>query len=87
MHNKTNWLKFSAIGIISTLAFSSCVTTYDAVGRPVQTVDPGAAIVGAAVIGTVAYAAGNNNRSRSYKNNNYYRQPARAYRAPRRGRY
>lgn len=35
---------------------SGCVTTYDAWGRPVQSVDPGAAVVGAAAAGLIGYA-------------------------------
>ncbi|MBM3863049.1 MAG: hypothetical protein FJ385_03715 [Verrucomicrobia bacterium] len=32
------------------------MTTYDAWGRPVQSVDPGAAMVGAAAAGLIGYA-------------------------------
>lgn len=42
---------------------ASCTTTYDAYGRPVQSVDPGAAVVGAAAAGAVGYAAGRDTRS------------------------
>jgi len=35
---------------------SGCMTTYDAWGRPVQSVDPGAAVVGAAAAGLIGYA-------------------------------
>ena len=34
----------------------SCVTTYDAYGRPVQTVDPGMAVAGVAAAGLIGYA-------------------------------
>jgi hypothetical protein len=52
----------------------SCVTTYDAAGRPVQTVDPGLAIAGAAAAGVAGYAiANNNNRNRYYYGGGYYR--------------
>ena len=63
--------------IAASLLLSNCVTTYDAQGVPVQTVDPGAAVVGAAAIGAIAYAVGQNN------SRNYYRGP----RGFRRGRY
>ncbi len=38
----------------------SCMTTYDSAGRPVQTVDPGLAVAGAAAAGLVGYAIANN---------------------------
>lgn len=50
------------------LASTSCMTTYDANGRPVQSVDPGAAAVGAAAAGVLGYAIGQNNDDRK----NYY---------------
>ena len=34
---------------------ASCTTAYDAHGRPRQVVDPGAALLGAAVVGLIAY--------------------------------
>ncbi|MFT3990814.1 MAG: hypothetical protein QM680_05335 [Luteolibacter sp.] len=40
---------------------TSCMTTYDAYGRPVQTVDPGVAIAGAAAAGVLGYAIANDN--------------------------
>ena len=42
-------------------AGTSCMTTYDAYGRPVQSVDPGMAVAGAAAAGLVGYAIANNN--------------------------
>lgn len=39
----------------------SCMTTYDAYGRPVQSVDPGVAVAGAAAAGLAGYAIANNN--------------------------
>jgi hypothetical protein len=35
---------------------SSCTTTYDAYGRPVQSVDPGLAVAGIAAAGLLGYA-------------------------------
>lgn len=35
------------------------MTTYDAYGRPVQSVDPGAAVAGAAAAGIIGYALAN----------------------------
>jgi len=43
------------------LASTSCMTTYDAAGRPVQSVDPGAAAAGAVAAGALGYAIGQNN--------------------------
>ena len=53
---------------------TSCMTTYDAYGNPVQSVDPGAAVAGAAAIGLLAYAAGNNNDDHyhHYRRGPYY---------------
>ena len=48
---------------------TSCMTTYDAYGRPVQAVDPGMAVAGAAAAGLVGYAIANNN---NYYHGGYY---------------
>jgi len=48
------------------LASTSCMTTYDAYGRPVQSVDPGAAAAGAVAAGALGYAIGHNNSDRHY---------------------
>ncbi|MCW1914346.1 hypothetical protein OJ996_12220 [Luteolibacter sp. GHJ8] len=40
---------------------TSCMTTYDAYGRPVQSVDPGAAAAGIAAAGLIGYAVGHHN--------------------------
>jgi len=60
-------LKYVGLAVLAVVGLSSCSTTYDAYGRPVQTVDPGAAAVGAVAIGAAAYAIGQNN-----SNNNYH---------------
>ncbi len=39
----------------------SCVTTYDTMGRPVQTVDPAVAVAGVAAAGVLGYALANDN--------------------------
>lgn len=50
----------------------SCVTTYDAYGRPVQTVDPGMAVAGVAAAGLIGYAiADNNNHHHGYYGGGY----------------
>lgn len=56
----------------------SCMTTYDSAGRPVQSVDPGVAVAGAAAAGLVGYAIANNNDNRHH-HRDYYR-PHRGYR-------
>ena len=53
-------------------ASSSCPTPYDASGRPVQSVDPGAAAAGAVAAGALGYAIGKNNDDRDYY---YHRRP------------
>jgi len=77
MNNKFTSFKIVASAIIASLLLSNCVTTYDAQGVPVQTVDPGAAVVGAVAVGAIAYAVGQNN------SRNYYRGGRRFHR----GRY
>jgi len=43
------------------LGLISCTTTYDAAGRPVQSVDPGVAVAGAVGAGIIGAAIANNN--------------------------
>ena len=54
----------------------SCMTTYDANGNPVQSVDPGLAVAGVAAAGLIGYAAGNDNH---HHDNYYYGAPPRYY--------
>jgi hypothetical protein len=56
------------------------MTTYDSAGRPVQTVDPGLAVAGAAAAGLVGYAIANNRDDHHYYGGHggYYR-PRRTY--------
>ena len=51
---------------------SSCVTTYDAAGRPVQTVDPVLATAGVAAAGLIGYAIGQDNGHSHYHGGGYY---------------
>jgi hypothetical protein len=54
-------------------ASMSCMTTYDAYGRPVQSVDPGMAVAGAAAAGVLGYAIANNNdHHHGYYGGGYY---------------
>ena len=59
----------------------SCVTTYDAAGRPVQTVDPVVATAGIAAAGLIGYAIGQDNaRSHHYYGGGYgYYGPRHCY--------
>jgi len=65
--------------VLATLIASlgvSCTTAYDAYGRPQQVVDPGAAVLGAAAVGLLAYglASSDNHYDRGhrhYSNNGY----------------
>ena len=59
-------LKLTVMAIIAALGLSNCSTTYDAYGRPVETVDSGAVVLGAVVLGIAAYAIVKNNRSSKY---------------------
>lgn len=65
-----------ALAILPPL-LSSCTTTYDAYGRPVQSVDPGAAAAGAVAAGALGYAIGRNNDDdhRHYYHGRSYRRP------------
>lgn len=78
-------------GLAAAAAFSSsCMTTYDAHGNPVQSVDPGLAIAGAAAAGLAGAAIashGHHHHGHSYYSGGYYRRGYYA-RAPRyRGTY
>ena len=59
-----------AVLLAATGASVSCMTAYDAQGRPIQTVDPGMAVAGAAAAGLVGYAIANNNDH--YYHHGYY---------------
>ena len=66
--------------VLVALAGTSCMTTYDAYGRPVQSVDPGAAAAGIAAAGLVGYAVGqHNDRHHHYGHYHYYPRYHRPY--------
>jgi hypothetical protein len=79
---KTSSRIITAVAVAGFAAAStSCMTTYDAYGRPVQSVDPGAAAAGAVAAGAVGYAIGQNNDGhRHYYHGGYYRRPYYGYR-------
>ena len=52
------WIAFSAL-VAGAVVSTSCMTTYDEYGQPMQSVDPGAAVAGAAAAGIIGYALAN----------------------------
>ena len=78
MNTKYHLLRLSSvIALAASVGLSSsCMTTYDANGRPVQSVDPGLAVAGVAAAGLIGYAAGNNHHHHHggyYGGGGYYR--------------
>ena len=63
---------FKSVAVLAALAGTSCMTTYDAYGRPVQSVDPGAAAAGIAAAGLIGYAAGHHNDHHHHGHYHYY---------------
>lgn len=60
---------------------TSCMTTYDANGNPVQSVDPGTAVAGAVAAGVLGYAiADNHNHDNYYYHGGGYYRGGRYYR-------
>jgi hypothetical protein len=64
----------AAVVVMTSLTGVSCMNTYDAYGRPVQSVDPGVAVAGAAAAGLIGYSAGRD-QNRSYQRSSYYHRP------------
>ena len=67
-------LRISALSLLLACVASSvsCMTTYDAYGRPVQSVDPALAVAGVAAAGLLGYAAANNHSHHGYYGGGYY---------------
>jgi hypothetical protein len=68
-HRPRPLFRGATLALISLVALSSvsCMTTYDAYGRPVQSVDPGLAVAGVAAAGLIGYAlADDDNDHRQY---------------------
>ncbi len=74
MEHKKSWIKLTVAGMASALLLSNCTTTYDAYGRPVQSVDPVAVAAGAVILGAVAYSAGKDDRHRHRSHHRSYRR-------------
>ena len=53
--------------VVASGASMSCMTTYDAQGRPVQSVDPGTAAAGAVAAGALGYALANDNHGHYHR--------------------
>ena len=65
-------IRWAAIIGISVLSVN-CMTTYDSAGRPVQSVDPGVAVAGAAAAGVLGYALANDDdHHHHYYRGGYY---------------
>lgn len=62
---------------------TSCTTTYDAYGRPQQSVDPALAVAGMVAAGAIGYAIANDNGHGRY--NNRYRHSGYGHGGYRRG--
>jgi hypothetical protein len=76
--------KILTVSVAAALVLSNvgCMTTYDAGGNPVQTVDPAVAIAGATAAGVIGYAIAKDNRRDHRYHNHYY-----GHGYPRRGYY
>lgn len=59
--------------IVVAAAGTSCMTTYDAYGRPVQSVDPAAATAGVVAAGVLGYAVANKNDRGDRHHHHHYR--------------
>lgn len=71
-----SFLLKSAAVLCAVTAATSCMTTYDAYGRPVQSVDPAAATAGVVAAGVLGYAiADRNDRGRHRHHHHYHSRP------------
>lgn len=58
--------------VLFAMSTTSCMTTYDAAGRPMQTVDPAMATAGVVAAGLVGYALSENNNHHHGYHGGYY---------------
>ena len=65
MGMKTRLMRLAGIVGISCLG-ASCTTTYDAQGRPVQSVSPEGVAIAAVAAGVIGYAIADNNNDRHH---------------------
>ncbi|GAA5497009.1 hypothetical protein Rhal01_03197 [Rubritalea halochordaticola] len=68
-----------AVSLVTALGLSNCTTTYDAYGRPVQSVDPGLATAGIIGAGVLGYALANDNDDH-HRHHRHHRHHYRRYR-------
>lgn len=68
---KNHLTKLAALALVPLMA-TSCMTTYDAQGNQVQSIDPGAAAVGVAAAAVLGYAVANNRSNKYYYSQPYY---------------
>lgn len=66
--------------LVSTLGLTNCTTTYDAYGRPVQSVDPGMATAGIIGAGVLGYALANDNDDHRHHRHHHDHYRYRRYR-------
>jgi hypothetical protein len=87
--SSTGFLRLvSAATLLAAALTTSCTTSYDAYGRPQQTVDPGVALAGVAAAGLVGYALADNNHNHGHYNHGHYHGGYRGgYRGGHRGGY
>ena len=64
--------------VTAVIASTSCMTTYDAYGRPVQYVDPAAATAGVVAAGVLGYAV-----ARDRNDDDHHHHYRRSYHRPR----
>lgn len=82
------FVRTTALALVAAL-LASCTTSYDSYGRQNQSIDPGAAAIGAVALGALAYSVGKNKGKRqehyrhTRRNDGYgYGAPSYGYRAP-----
>lgn len=63
------------VAITCVLGGVGCMTTYDAYGQPVQSVDPGAAAFGIAAAGVLGYALANDHSHSHHHYHGPYHRP------------
>lgn len=71
------WARATAAALIATFAVAgtSCMTTYDSYGRPVQSVDPGVAVAGVAAAGLIGYALADDGHKHRHHHRRHYDRP------------
>lgn len=69
---KTIFLRI-ALAVVLVASGASCTTAYDAYGRPRTVVEPGAALLGAAAVGLLAYSLADDDHDHGhYRHRRHY---------------